>query len=622
MAESRGPNSTQSRNFPSSSPKPSSYSSKSTYNSDSYNGSFMDDHETLFSNSKPQNFGDDFDIFGGFQKNSKQTSTGAGFDFDSVFSSTKNVSAKSSFDDDIFGGLNGSRSSVNNNNNEDGIFGAFTSSSKAAKQSAPADDLLGGFGTKLKPPSRNGSVGFDDLIPGFGASNSSRENIQTATPAFNLSEDPFVVLEQTSTTTKLFTDPLEELSKFNHSGRTEPAVSSSRSPPLRPPPKPGQVLKTGKSSDVSAIDELEDFAMGRMQNIARGGSNGRHAREVQGSADDLESFFGRSRSSSVPKSRSEVPDPLFDAKISGKGKPEFPLKKSSSPSPGIRKASSATNVIGDLSSIFGENLRKLMGKVKKEGKPDGIVTRGPGIEQAVADMNQRDLQTLHEQEERRRIADKMDVQIKRWVAGKEGNMRALLSSLQHVLWPECEWEPVSLTDLITSASVKKVYRKATLYVHPDKVQQKGATIQQKYTAEKVFDILKVQYEFPRVKVRKLGTSSVQYLHYDMNLEACCREMLIEDRFCCVWWCKLTLLLETSGFTTFIEAFPGKSFNYHLPIALMHNLEKLTKEVLGVDFVKPRRITWYDPVTHDNPYGGDMVIWATAEACLAYEMGSN
>jgi DnaJ-class molecular chaperone len=48
-----------------------------------------------------------------------------------------------------------------------------------------------------------------------------------------------------------------------------------------------------------------------------------------------------------------------------------------------------------------------------------------------------------------------------------------------------------MADLITGAAVKKVYRKATLCVHPDKVQQKGATLQQKYIAEKVFDILKV-----------------------------------------------------------------------------------------------------------------------------------
>lgn len=60
-----------------------------------------------------------------------------------------------------------------------------------------------------------------------------------------------------------------------------------------------------------------------------------------------------------------------------------------------------------------------------------------------------------------------------------------------VLWPGCGWEAVSLTDLITSAAVKKVYKKANLYVHPDKVQQKGA--QQKYIAEKVFIILQVLF---------------------------------------------------------------------------------------------------------------------------------
>lgn len=60
-----------------------------------------------------------------------------------------------------------------------------------------------------------------------------------------------------------------------------------------------------------------------------------------------------------------------------------------------------------------------------------------------------------------------------------------------ILWPECGWRPISLTDLITAASVKKEYRKATLCIHPDKVQQKGANLQQKYIAEKVFDLLKV-----------------------------------------------------------------------------------------------------------------------------------
>ena len=72
----------------------------------------------------------------------------------------------------------------------------------------------------------------------------------------------------------------------------------------------------GKVSDVSAIDELEDFAMGRMQNNARSVSDGHHAREVKESTDDLESFFGRvSRSSSVPKSRSGVPVRTIDTRV-------------------------------------------------------------------------------------------------------------------------------------------------------------------------------------------------------------------------------------------------------------------------------------------------------------------
>ncbi|GFQ03116.1 auxilin-related protein 2 [Phtheirospermum japonicum] len=94
-----------------------------------------------------------------------------------------------------------------------------------------------------------------------------------------------------------------------------------------------------------------------------------------------------------------------------------------------------------------------------------------------------------------RIVDTLDIEIKRWAAGKEGNLRALLSTMQYVLWPECGWQPVSLTDLITGASVKKVYRKATLCIHPDKVQQKGANLQQKYIAEKVFDLLKVCFQY-------------------------------------------------------------------------------------------------------------------------------
>lgn len=78
-----------------------------------------------------------------------------------------------------------------------------------------------------------------------------------------------------------------------------------------------------------------------------------------------------------------------------------------------------------------------------------------------------------------------------------------------MLWPECGWQPVSLTDMITAASVKKVYRKATLCIHPDKVQQKGANLQQKYIAEKVFDLLKVYDHLP-LNRRQFKTLCIMY----------------------------------------------------------------------------------------------------------------
>ncbi|CAN4080095.1 unnamed protein product [Withania somnifera] len=110
---------------------------------------------------------------------------------------------------------------------------------------------------------------------------------------------------------------------------------------------------------------------------------------------------------------------------------------------------------------------------------------------ALAEKNMRDLQAQREQAERNRLAESLDAEVKRWSSGKEGNLRALLSTLQYILGPNSGWQPIPLTEVITSAAVKKAYRKATLCVHPDKLQQRGASIHQKYICEKVFDLLKV-----------------------------------------------------------------------------------------------------------------------------------
>ncbi|KAI3984026.1 hypothetical protein MKX01_035153 [Papaver californicum] len=242
-------------------------------------------------------------------------------------------------------------------------------------------------------------------------------------------------------------------------------------------------------AERSSVDRANAEARQRASAAAR--------ESQQKNENDLESFFGMgSRPSSAPKSRTTTSNSSFDAQFQSKAGPEVPQRSASGTSASIRKASSATNM-DDLSSIFGAapssgDFQEIDGESEERRKARMVRHQKTQerVLNALAEKNERDLQKQREQAERHRIAETLDVEIRRWAAGKETNLRALLSTLQYVLWPECGWQPVSLTDLITGASVKKVYRKATLCVHPDKVQQKGANLQQKYIAEKVFDLLK------------------------------------------------------------------------------------------------------------------------------------
>ncbi|KAK8958669.1 Auxilin-related protein 1 [Platanthera guangdongensis] len=76
---------------------------------------------------------------------------------------------------------------------------------------------------------------------------------------------------------------------------------------------------------------------------------------------------------------------------------------------------------------------------------------------------------------------------------KAGQEKQQQTAERAILAPESGWQPIPLADIINAPAVKRSYRKATLCVHPDKLQQRGATIQQKYICEKVFDLLKVTW---------------------------------------------------------------------------------------------------------------------------------
>ncbi|KAB2618085.1 auxilin-like protein 1 [Pyrus ussuriensis x Pyrus communis] len=144
------------------------------------------------------------------------------------------------------------------------------------------------------------------------------------------------------------------------------------------------------------------------------------------------------------------------------------------------------------SSVYGERYEVVEGESAQRCKArlERHARTAERAAKALAEKNTRDLLAQREQAERNRLAETLDAEVRRWSSGKEGNLRALLSTLQYILGADSGWQPVPLTEVITAAAVKRAYRKATLCVHPDKLQQRGASIHQKYICEKVFDLLK------------------------------------------------------------------------------------------------------------------------------------
>ncbi|WJX52961.1 hypothetical protein P8452_39018 [Trifolium repens] len=120
-----------------------------------------------------------------------------------------------------------------------------------------------------------------------------------------------------------------------------------------------------------------------------------------------------------------------------------------------------------------------------------------GNDKTVQEQGSRDASEYHPDEivkvqhpkKQRTDTEKLDENIRMWSSSKESDIRLLLSTLHHILWPESGWHTIPLVNLIEKSQVKRAYQKARLCLHPDKLQQKGATVLHKYVAEQAFSIL-------------------------------------------------------------------------------------------------------------------------------------
>lgn len=428
--------------------------SKSGYNSNpSLN---VDDLDGIFrSNSsndrKPSNSGFD-DVFGGAHSSSND------IDFDSVFK----VSNSNNYeDDDVFGlkKMSSGSSSVDHH---------------AFKKTNSVDDLLGNFGgmgMKSNAP-KNNSGGKQANAPKI---NISLGNLNGNSIKLNGPKKISVNKQETAY------ESADLLSGFGSKSSSSNGLKSETNPTWQ--------SQSARSFSASVEDPFVMFERTHETAKASNGSSG-----VE---NYLDSFFSSGTRSTSQSSKNE--DSVYEALFNNNGGPNVGKKVAPESSNSTKKAPLKSNSSDDFSYLFGMGdappsgeFQEIKGESeeRRRARLNHHVSTRERMIKALNEKNQRDYQAQQEQDEKHRVAASLDGDIKRWAVGKEGNLRALLSSLQNVLWAGSGWQAISLTDLITSTAVKKAYYKATLCVHPDKVQQKGATVQQKYIAEKVFDLLK------------------------------------------------------------------------------------------------------------------------------------
>ncbi|KAG6890288.1 hypothetical protein C0995_009494 [Termitomyces sp. Mi166 len=90
---------------------------------------------------------------------------------------------------------------------------------------------------------------------------------------------------------------------------------------------------------------------------------------------------------------------------------------------------------------------------------------------------------------RHELKDSVDAKLLAWKGGKETNIRALLGSLDTILWPELGLQKVGMAELVMPAQVKIKYTRTIARLHPDKLNSSNTTVEQRMIANGVFGTL-------------------------------------------------------------------------------------------------------------------------------------
>jgi hypothetical protein len=115
---------------------------------------------------------------------------------------------------------------------------------------------------------------------------------------------------------------------------------------------------------------------------------------------------------------------------------------------------------------------------KPAPKPSAMSDLGGGApdSEAVKRLKLANAAAEKADDEKFALTDQVDAKLIAWKGGKTDNLRALLGSLDNVLWPEAGWKKVGMGDLVMPNKVKINYMKAIAKVHPDKVCKDSSSL--------------------------------------------------------------------------------------------------------------------------------------------------
>lgn len=105
-------------------------------------------------------------------------------------------------------------------------------------------------------------------------------------------------------------------------------------------------------------------------------------------------------------------------------------------------------------------------------RPSAMADLGGGPtadSEAVKRMKAANAAAERADDEKFALTDQVDAKLIAWKGTKADNLRALLGSLDKVLWEDAGWKKVNMGDLVMPNKVKIIYMKAIAKVHPDKV---------------------------------------------------------------------------------------------------------------------------------------------------------